>query len=242
MHAEIKGATIPTLEIWLQQNEYVVTAHGELAWMTAGVELTQTTVASQKSGRAGRRKRASGASAASLTRYTGPGTVTFAAKVPGQIVPVEITPGLSYLVHSGGWLCATSGVTPSIGLRHAFRAGPFRADGLVLVKLEGEGRAWIEFGGEVTSYELPPGQTILANPGHVGMFESTVEFSVTRVRGGSDGAPGGDGLHLLALTGPGRVWLQSMPVPVLAHALQPFLMPHEAGAGNRAAVPRRAGG
>ncbi len=243
MHAEIKGTTIPTLEVWLQQDEYVVTQHGELAWMTTSIGLTRVTAA----GRPSRRKRAASAVGAALTRYEGPGSVTFAARGPGQIYPVEISPGLSYLVHPRGWLCGTGGIAASAGLRQIQRAGAARGDPVVLCKLEGEGRAWIELGGEVTSYELPPGHTILANPCHVGMFESAVQFSVSRIRAGANANSGGDGPHLLELTGPGRVWLQSMPVPLLAHAPlpfggQPFGMQHEAGAGNRAAAPRRVGG
>lgn len=240
MRAEIKGAAIPTLEVWLERGDYVVSAHGDLAWMTSGVELAQVSAADSRKparpgrrgrpGRGGRRKEPP-AAAAALTRYSGPGTVTFAAKMPGQIMPVDVVPGVSYRAPAGGWLCATAGVAASVV-----------DGGLALVKLEGEGRAWVEFGGDITSYELPVGQTILAGPGHVGMFEGTVEFALTRIRGGAEGGPGGDGPHLLALTGPGRIWLRSMPVPVLAHALRPFLIPREAGSGSRAAAPRRAGG
>jgi uncharacterized protein (AIM24 family) len=99
----------------------------------------------------------------------------------------------------------------------------YGGDGFILQKLEGQGRAWIELAGELTSYELPPGQTLMVHPGHVGMFQGTVQFQITRIPGIANMFFGGDGFHLVALTGPGRVWLQSMPLPILAHALSEYI-------------------
>ena len=111
----------------------------------------------------------------------------------------------------------------SIGLQQTFRGGLWGGDGFILQKLDGQGRAWIELSGELVHYTLAPGQTLMVHPGHVGMFEGSVQFAITRVPGISNVAFGGDGYHLVALTGPGQIWLQSMPLPVLAHALDPYL-------------------
>jgi uncharacterized protein (AIM24 family) len=96
-------------------------------------------------------------------------------------------------------------------------------DGFILQRLEGEGRAWIELSGEITTYELAAGQTMLVHPGHVGLFEDKVSFTITRLPGIKNIVFGGDGYHLVALTGPGSIWLQSMPVSVLADAIVPYL-------------------
>src|SRR6202012_3433305 len=69
---------------------------------------------------------------------------------------------------------------------------------------------------------LNPGQTLMVHPGHVGMFEASVQFQITRVPGVTNLLFGQDGLHLVALTGPGQIWLQSMPLANLAHALAPY--------------------
>ncbi|MGI9008924.1 MAG: AIM24 family protein [Streptosporangiaceae bacterium] len=225
MQAEIKGSTMPILEVSLQQGEYVVTPHGELAWMTTSIQMSQTmnSGGGGAGGLMGGLKRMMGGGGLFLTRYDGPGSITFAAKLPGHIVPVDLSGGHSYLVHRHGWLCGTPGITPSVGLQQSFRGGLFGGEGFVLQKLDGQGRAWVELSGEVTSYDLPAGQTVLVHPGHIGMFQATVQFSITRMRGIANMMFGGDGLHLVALTGPGRVWLQSMPVAMLAHALAPYL-------------------
>jgi len=224
MQAEIKGTTMPVLQVSLEQGEEVVSTHGELAWMTPSITMSQTTnTGGGGGGFMQGLKRMAGGGGLFLTRYQGPGAITFAAKVPGHIVPVDIEGGHAYFVHRHGWLCGTSGITASVGLQQSFRGGLYGGDGFILQKLEGQGRAWIELSGELTSYELPPGQTLMVHPGHVGMFQGTVQFQITRVPGIANMFFGGDGFHLVALTGPGRVWLQSMPLVVLAHALSEYL-------------------
>ena len=227
MQAEIKGSTMPILEVSLQQGEHVITPHGELAWMTTSIQMSQTTSTGGPGGGGGGLvgglKRMMGGGGLFMTRYDGPGAVTFAAKVPGAIFPIDISPGHVFMVHKHGWLASTPGITPSVAMQQSFRGGMYGGDGFLLQKLEGEGRAWIELSGEVTTYDLPPGQTILVHPGHVGMFQGTVQFTITRIRGIANMFFGGDGLHLVALTGPGQVWLQSMPLPLLAHSIAQYL-------------------
>jgi uncharacterized protein (AIM24 family) len=92
-----------------------------------------------------------------------------------------------------------------------------------LQRLSGTCTAWVELGGEVVSHELSAGETLLVHPGHVGMFEESVSFDITTIRGITNALFGGDGIFLVQLTGPGRIWLQSLTVPNLAHALSPYL-------------------
>ena len=119
MQAEIKGTVMPILEVALAQGEYVVTPHGELAWMTTSIQMSQTTSTGGPGGGGGGLmgglKRMVGGGGLFLTRYEGPGSITFAAKVPGHIMPVDIEPGQAYFVHRHGWLCGTPGIVPSVG-------------------------------------------------------------------------------------------------------------------------------
>jgi uncharacterized protein (TIGR00266 family) len=244
MQAEIKGSTMPVLEVTLQQGEQVVSTHGELSWMTQNIQLTQHMGSRGGGGGGGGGglmgglKRVMGGGGLFLTHYeavSGAGMITFAAKLPGHIMPVDIAPGQGFLVHRHGWLCGTPGITPTIGLQQSFRGGLWGGDGFILQRLEGQGRAWIELSGELVHYSLAPGQTLMVHPGHVGMFEDSVQFTITRLPGIANMAFGGDGFHLVALTGPGQIWLQSMPLPILAHTLDPYLSrqeaPQAAGAG-----------
>ena len=227
MKADIKGTTMPVLEITLESGESVISTHGELSWMTPNMRMSQSTA----SGGGGRGlmsslKRVVGGGGLFVTQYEatgGTGSVAFAAKVPGRIFPVEIGATGGYLVHRHGWVCGTPGVTPSIGLQQSFRAGLYGRDGFILQKLEGQGTAYIELSGEIINYSLASGQTLLVHPGHVGMFQDTVSFQITQIQGLSNVFFGGDGYHLVALTGPGEIWLQSTPLPILAHSLEPYL-------------------
>lgn len=226
MNAEVKGTTLPTLQVTLDPGDAVVSTHGQLAWMTANMQMSQQMNTGGQKGFMAGLKRVVGGGGLFVTRYEaqgGPGQVTFAAKMPGRIFPIEVTPGNAYLVHRHGWLCGTSGIVPSIGLQQSFRGGLFGGDGFILEKLEGTGTTWVELAGEITTYDLVAGQTILVHPGHVGVFEQSVAFQITRVPGIANKLFGGDGFHLVALTGPGKVWLQSMPIMLLAAALEPYL-------------------
>ena len=234
MQADIKGTTMPVLEVTVQPGEQLISTHGELSWMTANIRMSQTTGGGFMRGL----KRALGGGGIFLTRFEavgGAGMIAFAAKVPGHIVPIDILPGQAFLVHRHGWLCGTAGIAASIGLQQSFRGGLWGGDGFLLQRLEGEGRAWIELSGELVHYTLGPGQTLMVHPGHVGMFEASVQFTITRVPGIANKLFGEDGFYLVALTGPGQVWLQSMPLPNLAHALAPYIAqqtaPESAGSG-----------
>jgi len=226
MQAEVKGTTMPLLEMILDEGESIVSAHGELSWMSANIQLSQSTSTGGQKGLMSGLKRAIGGGGIFLTTYAaqgGQGMVAFGAKLPGRIFEIAIQPGQGYLVHRHGWVCGTDGVVPTVGLQQTIRGGLDGGDGFILQRLEGQGRAWIELSGEITTYELAAGQTLLVHPGHVGLFEDRVSFTITRLPGIKNIVFGGDGYHLVALTGPGNIWLQSMPLPVLADALSPYL-------------------
>jgi uncharacterized protein (AIM24 family) len=236
VRADVKGTTMPVLEVGLDPGEELVSTHGSLSWMSPNLTMSQTASPGGRGGLMAGLKRALGGAGVVLTRYEatgGPATVAFAAKLPGRILPVEVAPGAGFLVHRHGWLCATPKVQPSVGLQQSFRSGLYGGEGFVLERLEGEGSAWVELAGEVLTYELVAGQTVLVHPGHIGMFQDSVSFQITRVPGIANILFGQDGFHLVALSGPGKVWLQSMPLPVLAHALSAYLG-HEAAGGAAA--------
>jgi uncharacterized protein (AIM24 family) len=98
-------------------------------------------------------------------------------------------------------------------------------------RVQGQGLWWCELQGEIVEKDLQPGETIRVHPGHVGMLDASVQFSITTVPGIRNVLFGGDGLFLVQLTGPGKVWLQSLPLPNLAHAISHYL-PSSEGSGG----------
>lgn len=242
MQAQIKGTTMPVLEIGLEANDRIVAAPGEFSWMTANVQMNTTTLAAGARGLFGALGRALGGGGLFMTEYStsgGRGAVAFAAKLPGAIVQVDVPAGHSYMIHRHGFLCGTEGVQLSTGFQRSLGAGIFGGDGFLLQRLAGPCTAWVELGGEIVCYDLSPGETLQVHPGHIGMFQDSVNFDITLMRGFKNALFGGDGLFVARLTGPGKVWLQTLTVPNLAHALAPFLA--AGGEGGRGAQVGAAG-
>ena len=171
-----------------------------------------------------------------MTEYTaasGLGMVPFCAKLPGQIMPLEVHPGRGDMVHRHGFICGTRGVRLGVGFQQRIGAGIFGGTGFRMLRLTGQGPAFVELHGEVVPYDLQAGNTLRIHPGHVAMFEDSVDFNVTTMPGIRNALFAGDGLFLATLTGPGRIWLQSMSMSHLAHDIAHYLPHHsESGLGG----------
>ena len=226
MQHTIAGTTMPVLQIGLGAGEIIIAEPGEFAWMSDNVQLHTTTQTAGAKGFFGAIGRALSGGGLFMTEYAavgGPGLVAFAAKVPGSIHQLDVAAGHSYMIHKHGFLCTTPGVTLQIGFQQQLGAGLFGGNGFIMQRLSGPCTAFVELGGESVVYDLRPGESIQAHPGHVGMFQDSVAFNMVFMRGIKNALFGADGLFIARLTGPGKVWLQSMTVPNLAHALSPYL-------------------
>jgi uncharacterized protein (TIGR00266 family) len=226
MQTRIQGTTMPVLEVQLDPNESVYSESGELSWMTGSIQMATHTQMGGGGGLFGVFKRVAGGGSIFMTEYRAlqyPGEVAFATKVPGHIVPVELGQGPEYMVHRHGFLCATPQVTIGVGFQQSLGAGIFGGDGFLLQKVGGVGTAWLELSGELIVKNLAPGETLRVHPGHVGAFQTSVAFQITMVPGIRNMIFGGDGLFLAVLTGPGAVWLQTLPISRLAHQIGEYL-------------------
>ena len=226
MRHEISGTTLPVLTLTLEPGETVIAETDRLSWMTSNVGMRTTTATGGASGFFGAIGRALGGGGLFMTEFTAQGgdaLVAFAATVPGSIFQMPVAPGRGYLIHRHGFLAGAPTLSLGVGVQQSLGSGVFGGVGFVLQHLTGEGTAFIELGGEIVSYTLEAGQDLLVHPGHVGMFEESVSFEITTVRGVKNMLFGGDGLFLAHLTGPGKVWFQSLTPAKLAHALQPYL-------------------
>ena len=226
MKHTIAGTTMPVLQIGLDPGEIIVAEPGEFSWMSDNMQMNTTTQTAGAKGFFGAIGRALSGGGLFMTEYSpagGPGLIAFAAKVPGSIQQLDVPAGHSYMIHKHGFLCGTQGVSLAIGFQRQLGAGIFGGDGFIMQKLAGPCTAFVELGGEAVVYDLRPGESIQVHPGHVGMFQDSVNFDMVMMRGIKNALFGGDGLFIARLTGPGKVWLQSMTVPNLAHALSPYL-------------------
>ena len=222
MKYEIHGTTLQTLDITLSQGESVFTESGGMAWMTGSIEMSTNTRGGLMKGLA----RSLAGESLFLTTYTctGPGgLITFTPEAPGSIIPVELDAGQSRICQKDAFMVAEDSVELEVHFRRKLGTGLFGGEGFILQKLTGPGTAWVEIAGELRSYSLKPRQTMQVDPGHIAMYEPTVDYDINRVKGVRNIFFGGEGLFLATLTGPGRVWLQSLPLANLASKLAQYI-------------------
>lgn len=226
MRTEISGTTLPVLIYTLEAGETVLAETDRLSWMSPNVALRTTAATGGAGGLFSAIGRAVAGGGLFMTEFTAEGgqaLLAFAATVPGSIQEVQVRPEHGYFIHRHGFLAGAAGLSLNIGFQQSLGSGIFGGNGFVLEHLTGEGPAFVELGGEIVSYTLEPGQELLVHPGHVGMFEDSVSFDITTIRGIKNMVFGGDGLFLVRLKGPGVIWLQALTPSKLAHALAPYL-------------------
>ena len=226
----IEGTTLPVVTVVLNPGDRIFSSSGGMSWMTQGVEMDTNT-----GGGLGKMfKRAlSGESIFIVDYYVdkGQGEVAFASEFPGKVVDLHLAEGQQMIVQKDAFMCAEKGVDLDMHFRKKLGAGLFGGEGFVLQKLTGAGTVFVNFDGEIVMKELTPGEVLRVDTGHVAMFEPSVEFDIQMMKGFKNILLGGEGLFLATLRGPGKVWLQTMPMSKLAQKVAQY-MPQVGGQGT----------
>lgn len=153
----------------------------------------------------------------------GNGMITFGSSFPGTIKAVEISPYNEMIVQKSAFLAAEAGVNISVHFNKRFSTGLFGGEGFIMQRLSGNGTAFVEIDGDLVEYELRDGERIIVNTGNVAGFTSNVKMEIQQVPGLKNKLFGGEGLFNTVLTGPGRIWLQTMPISNVANAILPYV-------------------
>lgn len=222
MKYEIKGETLPVLILSMEKGESVFTQSGGMSWMSDGFDMKTN----MEGGLFGGIARKLAGETFFMTTYTLnklSGNIAFASSFPGKILPFDLSARETIICQKQAFLCAQRDVKLDIHLKKKLGAGFFGGEGFILQKITGPGLCFLEIDGEVVEYELAPGQKMKVDTGHVAAFEPTVDFNVETIKGFTNMFFGGEGLFLTTLTGPGKIWLQSMPVGNLASKIIPFI-------------------
>ncbi|ABB15644.1 TIGR00266 family protein [Carboxydothermus hydrogenoformans] len=222
MNFKIVGETLPVVILTLGKGEKVFTQAGGMAWMSEGFEMQTNMEGGLLKGIA--RKLAG--ETLFMTTYTctrDSGEIAFASSFPGKIIPLELKAGQSIICQKKAFLCGESSVKLEIFFRKKIGSGLFGGEGFILEKVTGPGLCFVEIDGAVVEYELGSNDILKVDQGHVAMFEPTVTFEIEMVKGFTNVLFGGEGLFLATLKGPGKVWLQSLPIENLAARLIPYL-------------------
>ncbi|MBT9489899.1 MAG: TIGR00266 family protein [Rubrivivax sp.] len=239
---EIKGAEMQFVEVELDPGEAAVGEAGSMMFMDAGI--TMDTVfgdgSAQQGGIFGKLlgagKRLVTGESLFTTVYTNAARqkqrVAFAAPYPGKILPMDLRQlGGTLICQKDSFLCAARGVSLGIQLQQKLGVGFFGGEGFIMQKLEGDGLAFVHAGGSLLKRELQPGQTLMIDTGCVVAYTPNVNFEIQYVGKIKTALFGGEGLFFAKMTGPGTIWLQSLPFSRLASRI--FAAAPQTGGGGK---------
>lgn len=221
MNYEIKGETLPVVICQLEAGECMITEGGGMAWMSPNMLM--------ETGSNGGARKALGrmfaGEALFQNRYTaqgGNGLIAFASSFPGSIKAFEISPGNEIICQKGVFLAAEAGVQLSVHINQKLGAGFFGGEGFIMQRISGNGIMFGEFDGHLVEYELKPGQQIVVDTGHLAAMSASCNMEIQKVGGMKNMLLGGEGFFNTVITGPGHVWLQTMPLVNVATVLRPY--------------------
>lgn len=222
MKYKIEGEPMPVVICELDPGEQMFTEGGAMSWMSPNMQMETTS-----NGGLGK---ALGRSFAGermfqniYTAKGGPGMIACASGIPGRILPFEIAPGRELILQKGSFLIAEMGVTLEVHLRHKLKSGLFSGEGFIMQKVSGSGLIFAEIDGHVMEYELASGEQLVVSTGHLAAMTASCTLDVQTVAGMKNKLFGGEGFFSTVITGPGRVWLQTMPICNLAEAIRTYL-------------------
>jgi uncharacterized protein (TIGR00266 family) len=222
MRYEIHGDILPSLDVSLEAGEAVYTESGGMAWMKGELKMESNTRGGLLAGLG----RALAGESLFMTTYTcerGTGLITFTPEAPGRILAFELGSGQSLICQKDAFMAAQEGVQLQMHFRKRLGTGLFGGQGFILQKVTGPGVVFLEIAGDVREYDLQPGEVMKVDPGHIALYEPTVDYDLTTVKGITNILFSGEGLFLATLRGPGKIWLQSMPLANLAAKIREFL-------------------
>ena len=222
MRYEIKGETLPVVICDLEDGEKMITEKGSMSWMSPNMQMETTS--NGGIGKAIGRMFAGEAMFQNIyTAQGGPGMIAFASSFPGKIIAFEIGNGKELVAQKSGFLASEAGVQLSVFFQKKLGAGLFGGEGFIMQKLSGQGIVFLEFDGHIVEYDLQAGQQIVIDTGYLAAMEATCSMEIKSVAGLKNKLFGGEGFFNTVVTGPGHVWLQTMPISNVASELLRFM-------------------
>ncbi len=221
MQYKIQGATLPVVVCTLDAGEKMITQRGAMAWMSPNMKMETST--NGGIGKAfGRMFSGDSIFQNNFTAIGGNGLIAFASTFPGEIRPFEVGPGQEFILQKRSFLASEASVNLSMHFHKKLGSGLFGGEGFILQKVSGSGTVFVEFDGSVVEYELKPGQKIVVDTGNLAAMSASCQMDIQTVPGVKNMLFGGEGIFHTVITGPGRVWLQTMPISSVADALRPY--------------------
>ena len=222
MRYQIQGETLPVVICELEGGETMITEGGGMAWMSPNMKMETSTNGGV--GKAfGRMFSGEAMFQNNYTAVGGAGMIAFASSFPGSIRAFEISPGNEMVFQKSAFLAGEAGVDVSIFFNKKVGAGLFGGEGFIMQKFSGNGTVFAEFDGHVVEYELQAGQQIVVDTGHLAGMTASCKMEIKTVPGVKNMIFGGEGFFNTVVTGPGRIWLQTMPISNVAAVLRNYI-------------------
>ena len=222
MRYQIQGETLPVVSCAREGGETRIPDGGGMVWMSPNMKMETSTNGGV--GKAfGRMFSGESIFQNNYTAMGGPGMIAFASSFPGSIRAFEITPGNEMIFQKSAFLAGEAGVNMSIFFNKKIGAGLFGGEGFIMQKFSGNGTVFAEFDGHVIEYELQAGQQIVVDTGHLAGMTASCNMEIKSVPGVKNMLFGGEGFFNTIITGPGRIWLQTMPISNVAAVLRNYI-------------------
>lgn len=231
---EIEGGHLPVVICYPQAGQTVCTESGAMSWMSPNMKMDTNTGGGLKK-MLGRMFSGESLFVNEYTAMGGPGMIAFASSFPGSIIPYQVTPGNGIIVQKRGFLAMEKGLELSVYFQKRLGRGLFGGEGFIMQSITGNGMVFLEIDGHCKEYDLAAGQSIIVDTGYLAAMTESCTMDVEMVQGAKNIFLGGEGLFHTRVTGPGKVYIQSMPVINTAQRLTPYL--HiEDGDNNRGGI------
>lgn len=223
MKYSIEGAPLPVVICDLEAGESMITEKGAMSWMTPNMKMETSGGGMGKM--IGRMFSGENMFQNRYTAEGGAGQIAYASSFPGSILAfeIEIGNGNEIIAQKSAFLASTDGVTLSVAFQKKLGGGLFGGEGFIMQRLSGNGTAFVEIDGYVKEYELAAGQQMIIDTGYLAAMDASCTMDITTVKGLKNKVLGGEGFFNTVVTGPGKIYLQSMPINQMAGVLQPFL-------------------
>jgi len=222
MEYQIVGGLLPSVDVTLRAGEALYTESGGMAWMMGDIKMETNAHGGLGAGL----RRALAGESLFMTTYScqgGEAGITFTPEAPGTILAFDLQAGQSLICQKDAFMAAQPSVKLEMFFRKRLGAGLFGGEGFILQKVTGPGLVFLELAGDMREYTLQTGQVMRVDPGHIGLYDPSVEYDIEQVKGLTNALFSGEGLFLATLKGPGRVWLQSMPLANLAAKVSQYI-------------------
>ena len=219
---EIEGGNLPVVICYPKPGETLVTESGAMSWMSPNMKMKTNTGGGIKK-LFGRMFSGDSLFVNEYTAMYETGTIAFASSLPGSIIPYEVTPGNAIIVQKKGFLAMEKGLELSVYFQKKLSRGFFGGEGFIMQKISGSGLVFLEIDGYCKEYELGIGESIIVDTGYLAAMTEGCTMDVQMVEGAKNVFLGGEGLFHTRVTGPGKVYIQSMPIIHTAQALSPYI-------------------